>query len=549
MKRYTHFLFTAALMLGIALGTASCINDLNIKSIDPSSTPDFDQWSLFVKNYSMLGLTGQKGPAGTPDLDGQDEGESGFWRAVFNCNELMTDECAWAWLNDNDIPALVFINWNSSSPRVRWLYVRLGFNVTQMNYFLDKTVGLSDPESLRQRAETRFLRALHYAYFLDFFGKAPFADSFDPQVLPVEKGGKELYDWIQTELAECETDMYEARQAPYGRADKVANWLLRARLYLNAGVYTGTPDWTNAEKYASMVIGSSYILSPSYEQLFMADNDQNANAMQEIILPIRQDGMKTRNYGGSTYMINATRIAGMPRMGTTNGWSCIFARQSLINKFFSDLTKVPMPPKGASQVSGTDEAIDAADAAYGTRTVDMIAAAKDDRAMFYSGVGGGIRKLTSDAITDFKDGLSIVKWQNFRSDGGAASAPDWADVDIPLFRLAEAYLVRAEANYRLGREDVATSDINTLRRRAHATEFQTNVSEQNIIDEWGREFYLEGRRRSDLIRFGLFTGNKYLWPFKGNVAGGTAVPSFYNRFPIPESDLNNNPNMSQNPGY
>ena len=89
--------------------------------------------------------------------------------------------------------------------------------------------------------------------------------------------------------------MYEPRQAPFGRADKAANWLLRARLYLNAEVYTGKADYANARDYADKVINSSYKLCPEYRLLFMADNDENAQAMQEIILPIRQDGIKTRN--------------------------------------------------------------------------------------------------------------------------------------------------------------------------------------------------------------------------------------------------------------
>lgn len=97
--------------------------------------------------------------------------------------------------------------------------------------------------------------------------------------------------------------MYEPRQAPFGRADKAANWLLRARLYLNAGVYTGQTDYAKAEEYASKVIASAYKLCTNYSELFMADNDENENAMQEIILPIRQDGVKTRNHGGSTYLV------------------------------------------------------------------------------------------------------------------------------------------------------------------------------------------------------------------------------------------------------
>lgn len=341
--KYIKQLFSAALIAVLSSGVTSCINDLDISPIDPQTGSSFDQQGVFVKGYAMLGVTGQKGIDGSPDLDGQDEGESGFYRTTFNCNELPTDECLWAWQENQDIPQLTSISWSPSSQRTEWVYVRLGYDITQYNFFLDQTEGMTDAETLRQRAEIRFLRALHYWYFLDLFGKAPFKEHFNND-LPVEKKGTELYTYIQNELNEIEGDMYEPRQAPFGRADKAANWLLRARLYLNAGVYTGQTDYAKAEEYASKVIGSAYKLCTNYSELFMADNDENENAMQEIILPIRQDGVKTRNYGGSTYLVCGTRVAGMPRMGTTNGWSCIFARATMVQKFFSNLDDVPMLP-------------------------------------------------------------------------------------------------------------------------------------------------------------------------------------------------------------
>ena len=87
-KKYLKHIFSAAFIMATALGNVSCINDLDISSIDPQTSPAFDQASAFVKQYAMLGLTGQQGLAGKPDLDGQDEGESGFYRTTFNCQEL-----------------------------------------------------------------------------------------------------------------------------------------------------------------------------------------------------------------------------------------------------------------------------------------------------------------------------------------------------------------------------------------------------------------------------------------------------------------------------
>lgn len=552
----------AKYIIGSILGAAlmlitfnSCSKDLDISSIDPQSDTTFDQWAMFVKMYSLLGLTGQTGSSGNGDLSSMDEGESGFYRTIFNCEELCSDECLWAWQSDTDIPQLTYISWNSSSQRTEWVYYRLGVNITHLNFFLDQTEGLDDSETALQRAEVRFLRALHYYYFLDLFGKAPFKEHYNND-LPVEYAGETLYNYILSELEDIEDEMTEPGEAEFGRVDKAANWLLRARLYLNAEIYTGTEDWSNAETYASKVINSSYALNTTYvngyspyQQLFMADNDENSYAMQEIILPIRQDGAQTQSYSGSTYVVCSIYTSGMPRTGTTNAWSCIFSRQAMVEKFFPNLDDVPLPPDTASAVSGvTDEELDSIDAAYGTRTVDLIAAAGDERALLYSGVGGGIRGILAEDITGFTNGLSFCKWANIRTDGAATHHTEFPDVDIPLMRIAEAYLTRAEVRYRLGNTSGALSDINVLRSRAAAEKF-TELSEQDIIDEWCREFYLEGRRRTDLRRFGMFTNNSYVWDWKGGVINGTSVDSHFNVYPIPESDMNNNPNMTQNDGY
>ena len=187
-------------MLGLlTLGLGSCADDLNISSIDPQSSPSYDANSLLAKQYATLGLTGQKGPAGSGDLS-MDEGESGFYRVVFNLEELPTDECIWAWQTDPDIPALTNIAWNSNSVRCNWAYQRLSYDITLYNQFITEQSGKLSDDVI---AEVRFLRALNLYYFLDLFHKAPFKDTYDNN-LPVEKSGKDLYNWLDNELTEIE---------------------------------------------------------------------------------------------------------------------------------------------------------------------------------------------------------------------------------------------------------------------------------------------------------------------------------------------------------
>lgn len=548
----------------LALGMVSCADDLNISSIDPQTDPSYDPMQLLAKQYACLSVTGQSGPAGQGDISG-DEGESGFYRTLFNLQELCTDEVAWAWQNDEGIPELTNIQWNASSARIKWCYQRLAFNVTLFNQYLTEQDGVADPAYI---AEVRFLRALHYYYFLDLFHKAPFKTVFSIGVYPEEKGGKDLYDWIDQELTEVEPLMAEVgaynNTSDYGRADRGAAYMLHARLALNSQVYTDgqVNDLQKAIDYCDAITESgAYDLSrqekngfSGYAQLFMGDNDQNAQAMKETIFPIRCDGLRTQSYSNSTYIIASMYTDGMPYLNGNAKWQCMFSRRSLVTKFFGDPeNQVPMATEDDVNMlpdGATETDIRALDEQLGISTKDMTAAAGDDRALFYAGVGGGVRELSVSRITAFLNGLSIVKWTNYRTDGAAGNNENYYDTDIPLFRYAEVLLTRAEANFRLGHPELAVPDINELRGRAHASTVSTeDITEDFLIDEWSREFFVEGRRRSDLVRFGRFSGSRYIWPFKGGVPTGTGVQSFYDIYPIPSDELASNKNMSQNPDY
>lgn len=554
----------------LAIGMASCADDLNISSIDPKSSPSYDDTELLAKQYATLAVSGQQGPAGNSDLSSQyDEGETGFYRTVFNLEELCTDECIWAWQTDTDIPALTNIQWNSSSTRVNWAYQRLAYNITLYNSYITSQAGKASEQSI---AEVRFLRALHYWYFLDLFRKAPFKVDFNMSQLPVERAGKDLYDWIDQELTEIEPLLAPVgsfcNSQNFGRADQGAAYALHARLALNSEVYTNgaVKDYQKAKDYCDLILSSNaYELSKApkngfsgYQQVFMGDNDENPQAMKEIIFPIRQDGRNTQEYAGSTYLVSSCRIVGMPYANIDNYWSCNFARKDLVEKFFpnddipmasdEDFTNYCKARNLAKDGLSEQQTIDC-DNSLGVSTADVLAKAGDQRALFYMGVGGGIRTLSpGKQITGFLNGASIVKWSNQRLDGQSGHDRTFSDTDIPLFRLAEIYLTRAEAKYRMGDSEGALADMKYVTDRA-GVPAHTSVNDQILIDEWGKEFYMEGRRRSDLVRFGLFTGSRYLWDFKGGQPGGTGVDKHFEVYPVPDTDLAGNPNMSQNADY
>jgi len=177
----------------------------------------------------------------------------------------------------------------------------------------------------------------------------------------------------------------------------------------------------------------------------------------------------------------------------------------------------------------------------------------DKRGMFYTDG----QNLEIQDMTQFSDGYAVTKFKNVDSNGNAGSdtSGNFADTDLPLIRLAEIYLNYAEAVLRGGGGSTATAvaKINELRERAYGNN-SGNITASDltlnfILNERSRELYWEGLRRTDLIRFGYFTTNSYLWPFKGNDANGIGVDSYRKLFPIPTNALAINPNLHQNPGY
>jgi hypothetical protein len=365
------------------------------------------------------------------------------------------------------------------------------------------------------RAEARFLRAYQYWVAMDLFGNPPFVTENDPigKYIPPQTTRAELFNYVESELLAIESQMVAPRQNEYGRADQAAAWALLARLYLNAEVYTGQARYTDAITYASKVINSGYTLKNNYRELFMADNNINNT---ETILPINYDVVNTQNFGGTTYLINASINAEMnpAAFGVPGGgWGGVRSTKNL-PLLFPD---------------------------YSGNT--------DKRAMFYG------NKLEMDDPSSFGDGLKVTKFKNVTSTG-ATPAPGgtFTSTDFPLIRLAEMYLIYAEAVLRGGTGgdiNTAVGYINALRTRAFgdASGNVNSITTDFILDERGRELYWEAFRRTDLIRYGRFTTDSYLWPWKGGVKAGRGVSETYRLFPLPSTDIIANTNLKQNPGY
>ncbi|WP_409966631.1 Starch-binding protein SusD [Mycovorax composti] len=523
-------------VLALAILLASCAKKLDIfpkNDLTPEkvySTPEGYK-AVLAKIYATLSITGNNGPAGDPDIGGGlDEGSQvAFIRGFFNLQELPTDEAVVAW-NDQTIKDFHALQWTSSDPFLKGMYARPIYNITLINEYIresadaklaERNITGADADAIRKsRAEARFMRAFNYWVMMDLFGKSTFITEEDGvgSFMPPEISREDLFTYIETELKAIEAELPLAKTAEYGRVDQGAAWALLARMYLNANVYTGTPRYTEALTYAQKVIDAGYTLHSNYRELFMADND--VKGRNEFIFVITCDGARTKAFGNTTFIVHAAAGADNEDFGVNSGWAGYRATKGLAD-LFPDLT------------GNTDK-----------------------RAMFTtSRYGTSPEQIVINDIGVFDNGLHVIKWRNIRSDGGAVSDlnKEFADIDFPVFRLAEMYLIYAEAVLRGasgGNATTALSYINALRARSGAAPISPiDFNLQFVLDERGRELYWEGHRRTDLVRYNQLTTGTYLWPWKGGVASGTAVNSRYNIYPIPAENLNSNPNLTQHPEY
>ena len=518
----------AFLLLGVAACTdptvapKSTVTGANFFN-DPGSYRSF-----LAKIYLGLAVGGQSGGDGSTDIQGIDGGFSQYMRLYWELEELPTDEAVIAW-GDQTLPELNTQGWNASNNFVNAMYYRIFFQVGMANEFLRETTdaklasrgvtGTLLTQVHTYRAEARFLRALAYWHGLDLFGNIPLVTENDQigATAPKQATRDSVYRYVVSELNAIKADLPAPGAATYGRATGPAADMLLAELYLNAGVYTGTPNYTGALTEASAVIAAGYSLAPNYFNNFQADN----NTSPEIIFAVPEDGIHTQTYGSTNFIIHASCGESMnnANYGVDGCWWGLRLKPS-----------------------GHD-----------------LYAAGDLRASQFFTSGGQTVAVAS--ISTFKNGIPNPKFTNKTSGGATGSNPSFADTDFPMFRLGEAYLIYAEAQVRGGGGDTTTAllYVNRLRLRAFNNDSTKMVVDSQLtlpflLAERGRELMWEGHRRTDLVRFGEFTGGSYIWAWKGaNAYGsdstGVATDAHLNLYPIPANELIANPNLHQNTGY
>ena len=540
-----HIAWIAA---GASLLFTACIGDLDTLPLNPSDSTSETVYGTNESGY-VAGLTKLYFcfvSNETTDLQVSDAGASELTRAFWTVQEVTSDACKCAWENDAWVRAMNTNTWSDADNDATYaVYVRTLQGIAYANEYLRQTASdrLSDRGVSSElaakiqgfRAEARFLRAYFYWMALDVFGEVPFTTENSPfggGVNPKQASRKDVFDYCITELTELAADdsAMPAARSNYPRADKGAVLGLLARMYLNAEVYTGTPMWQEAKDACERIFTMGYSLCPNYADLFRGDNGENPDVLNEVIFGVAYDAEQTQSYGGTSYLtlasIAATDVSSTQMInGVNNGWGGIRVPYEYVEKYFN--------------VRNAD---------YTTGTYDV----NDKRGeMFYI---KGRSESMEDALYVFLNGWSCLKFNNIPHDMdndsflATAASKAYSDIDFPMIRLGEIYLIYAEACMNLGQANTALPKLQELGSRA-GVQAPTSITTDFLLEERARELMWEGHRRTDLIRYGKFTSSSFLWTYKGGSFSGQGFDDYMKIFAIPASELAANPELHQNPGY
>ena len=521
----------------------ACVGDLNTIPLNPTDVTSETAYGADEEGY-VQGLTKiyfQLVSNNTQDLQVADGGASEFIRAFWSTQEVTADaaKCAWgdAWVND-----LNNCTWKGDvlNDAVYAVYVRTLQGITYVNEYLRQTsdANLSSrgcsadvkAKVQQYRAEARFLRAFFYWAAMDTFGQVPFSTEdtqFGGGYNPPQKPATEIFDFVVSELEDLASDAsaMPAAQANYPRADKGSVLGLLARVYLNAEVYTGTAKWAEAKAACEKIYSLGYALAPTHAELFRGDNGENPDAKKEILFAASYNAEHTQSYGGTTYLTLST-LSGddgaVNITGINGGWAGNRVPDHYVQTYFAPT---------------------AADFATGEYTV------ADKRGQYFY-IKGRTQSM-QDNLNTFLNGWSCIKFNNVPHDMDAvdyaatAATKNFSDIDWPLIRLGEIHLIYAEACMHAGGN--ASAQIKALADRAGVAAPST-IDEDFLMAERARELMWEGHRRTDLIRYNKWISG-YNWTYKGGNFGGQDLPSHFNVFPVPSTELATNLDLQQNPGY
>ncbi len=425
------------------------------------------------------------------------------------------------WYDNGNWQALWTHNWKPDLGPIDGTWGDIFNGIGKANFTLSAVSALDpQPDNVDAiNAELKGLRAYYYYLAMDMFGQVPLVTDFntDPNSVKNDKTRTEIFNFIEQEIKENINLLPDKSTATYGRFTKWAAHMLLAKMYLNAEVYTGTPRWADVIAECDSVINSNqYSLTGNYFDNFAINNDGSSENI--FVVPYDKVNIGGMNWEMQTlhYQHNLTyNLSGSP-------WNGFCSTASYYDQF---------------------------DDADGRKKMFLIGQQYDASGNALKDIQTGLPLVISKYVNQLSnpaDSFRLAGVRNVKYPPQAGTAGNQSN-DMVLFRLADAYLMKAEAELRSGTDLTdALDNVNKIRERAYGDASHDwapgDLTLANIYAERQRELSWEGWSRQDAIRFGTFGNARF--------PGKTADPDTHLQiFPIPAPRISANPNLVQNPGY
>lgn len=443
--------------------------------------------------------------------------------SVFQLNEATTDEMIIPirganWLDGNEHVQLWThtVDFNNGNDNGGWTDLSNG--ITKCNFVISIINGLATKPANAPAliAEISVLRDYYLFLMMDLYGNIPLVTTYSTTASLAPQTRANVYAFLISDLLAnvplLSTQNATDNPAIYGHVNQWTGDMLLAKLYLNAQVYTGTPDWANAEKYANLVIASGkYSLQPNFFDNFTYTN---RNSVENIfVIPFNYPNIPGNVIQMYTLNYNNNLTYGL----TAQPYNGFCAPTAFYNTFAANDVRTKMWEIG--------QQVTAAGAPIAGTVISKY-----------------VLELSNSADSFVFAGARSIKYQPQPGTGAAGNSCDGV-----RFRLADAYMMAAEAELRSGNVSGALTKVNLIRARAGVPAL-TTLTLDNLLAERGWEFTWEGWRRNDLIRFEVASGTHY---FTGARVPGKVQDADNHTFlfPIPNQQMNTNPLLKQNPGY
>lgn len=482
-------------------------------------------------------------------------GQTGYWRL----QELSADQLAWPqkgrhgydggnWIRLHDHTWIA--NDDNAWNPWRLMFWGMGFcnNTIKDLTDLDFTkIGMTAADKTSILAETKVLRAWHYLKLMDLYGNIPIVTEVGVPASPPTRSRKEVFEFVEKELKDNAEQLQPLSPEMVGRASKAAAYAMLAELYLNAQEWTGTPRWDDCITYCNKIIagdggalsGAIPALEPDIFHAFSNTNNTSPENLFQIAYDFRSGNFRF-GWEGDFWHYRQRQIYNVDRDGN-NGIVVIPTAYDAFKD--NDLRKQNWMLIGPQKKDPALRANEADSLVLGTEEYanKPLVFVKEIRRNSEGETGaGGMTRGEENSGARFAKYLP-----------GKMDDPNYWGNDFVLYRLTEIYFDKAEALMRKN-NGIASQDavdlINQCKQRAFKPEdwakekyTTTSLTMDELLAERGREFIFEGKRRTDLIRFGKFTTATW-WDHQPSSAK-------YKLFPVPFKQMSINPNLVQNPGY